>query len=184
MMVQITAEQVDRVSKLLYGIPGGAEKALSGAINRGLSTVRAKSGSAISQTYHIGAGTAKSAGNMKVQQANGSHISGSVLFSGNMISLVDFSVGYSQGGLVTASVKKGGNYSELRHAFVANLKYGTRIYERETTARDSSKQLFGPSIAHMIREESVLENVSEAAQNTVNLRLEHEITRILNGYGG
>ena len=30
----------------------------------------------------------------------------------------------------------------------------------------------------------VLEQVSEKAQETVNKRIEHEITRILNGYGG
>ena len=40
------------------------------------------------------------------------------------------------------------------------------------------------STAQMAGNEEVLEQVSEKAQETVNKRIEHEITRILNGYGG
>lgn len=52
-----------------------------------------------------------------------------------------------------------------------------------TRRRDSSEQLFGPSPAHMMANENVLDKVEEAAQDTIDKRVEHEITRILNGYG-
>lgn len=182
-MVQITAEQINRITKLLQAVPGGAQKALYGAINRGLITIRSKSATEITRVYRISASEAKASGRMRIANASSGNTMGSITFAGNVIPLIQFSVGYGNNGLVTASVKRNGVRAALKHAYVANLGYGTKVYERETKARNSSKQLFGPSIGHMMREESVIERVSDEAQRTVDTRLEHEITRILNGYG-
>lgn len=183
-MVQISAEQLERISKILQGVPGGAQKVVYDAINRGLTTIKAKSAAEISRVYRISSSAAKSSGNMTLNRATASSLSGSIMFAGHVIPLIQFSVGFSRGGFVTASVKKNGARAALKHAYVTNLGHGTGVFERETAARDSSKQLFGPSIAHMMREESVIDKVTEATQKTVDNRIEHGITRILNGYGG
>ena len=39
-MIEITAEAVERVEAILAGVPNGAERALSNAINRGISRVK------------------------------------------------------------------------------------------------------------------------------------------------
>ena len=58
------------------------------------------------------------------------------------------------------------------------------VFERLTRRRDSLQQLYGPSTAHMMGNENVLDKVEQAAQETIDKRVEQEITRILNGYGG
>ncbi len=183
-MIEITASQIERAEKILRGIPGGVEKALSSTINRTLTTVRAKSASEISKTYRISTAAAKGTGRMNVKNATGASLTGSVSFAGNVISLIDFSVHYGRGGLVTASVMRKGGGGTLRHAYVRNLRYGTRVLERESKQRDSSVTLFGPSIAHMMENEDVLSGVERHAMYTAEKRLDHEIYRILNGYGG
>ena len=73
----------------------------------------------------------------------------------------------------------------MESAYVADLgRYGVGVFERLTSRRATSQQLFGPSVAHMMENENVLEQVEGSAQETVDKRLEHEISRILNGYGG
>ena len=39
-MIQITNETVEKVNAILSGVPKGAQRALSNAINRGLSKVK------------------------------------------------------------------------------------------------------------------------------------------------
>lgn len=183
-MIEITSQQIDRVSKILQGIPGATQKALYNTVNRTLTTVRAKSATEIAKTYRISVGAAKGSGRMKVKPANGTSLTGSISFAGNVIPLIDFSVSYGKSGLVNASVMRKSGGAALKHAFVANLRYGTRVFERTSAKRDSSTQLYGPSIAHMVENEDVLNNIELEAMETADKRLEHEITRILNGYGG
>lgn len=183
-MIVITENQIDRASKILSGIPGGVQKALSSTINRTLTTVRAKSATEITKTYRISAASAKETGKMNVKQATGASLTGSVTFAGNLISLIEFSVSYGRNSLVNASVMRKGGGGTLKHAYVRNLRYGTRVFERTSKRRDSSTQLFGPSMAHMMENEEVLNGVEREALDTVEKRLDHEIYRILNGYGG
>ena len=42
----------------------------------------------------------------------------------------------------------------------------------------------GLSAAQMVENEHILQELAEEAQEVVNERIEHEIERILNGYGG
>ena len=58
------------------------------------------------------------------------------------------------------------------------------MFERETGRSFPVTEFMAQSTAQMAGNEEVLEQVSEKAQETVNKRIEHEITRILNGYGG
>ena len=39
-MIEITSETIERVQAVLAGVPKGAERALSNAMNRGLSRVK------------------------------------------------------------------------------------------------------------------------------------------------
>jgi len=183
-MIEISSQQVDRVSRLLGNIPGGIQKAMYGTINRALNTVRAKSATEIARVYRISATDAKSAGTMKTSLASSTNLTGSIIFAGNVIPLIEFSVSYGQSGYVSAAVMRKSAWTPIKHAYVANLKYGTGVFERETKLRESSKQLYGPSMAHMMEHEDVLTKVEEAAQDTINKRIEQEISRILNGYGG
>lgn len=186
-MIEITNEQIERVNLLLSDLHGAPNRVLFNVINRALGTVRSQSGKEIRQTYNIKQGDITANQNMKMKRATAGDLVGSIEFAGTVIPLKRFKVSPSAPAqkTVSVSVLKAEGGKRLEHAFVANLgKYGVGVFERMTRRRDSSEQLFGPSTAHMMANENVLEKVEEAAQDTIDKRVEHEITRILNRYGG
>lgn len=176
-MITITENQINRVNQILAGVPGGAERALSSAINRALGTLKTQSGRMIRDTYHIKRSNV--AGNIGINKASTSSLVGEIAFSGTMIPLIQFKVGKGNG--VTAAVLKENSGTRLESAYIANLGYGTGIFERETSKRESSRQLFGPSVPHMMENANVLVEVDKIADEVIVKRVEHEIDRILNG---
>lgn len=185
-MIEITESQIERVHAILSGIPNGANKALFNTINRALSTVRSTSGKLIRETYNIKSSDIKSNQNMRMKRATLQNVEGSVSFAGTVIPLIKFGVNPKEPArkTVTISVLRSEGSKRLQSAYVANLgRYGVGVFERLTSKRESSQQLYGPSVAHMMENEDVLSRAEAAAQETINKRVEHEISRILNGYG-
>lgn len=64
------------------------------------------------------------------------------------------------------------------------MRNGTGVFERETSKRFPVDELMGLSAAQMVGNEKIVQELQEEAQEVINERLEHEIERILNGYGG
>jgi len=184
-MIEITEKQIDRVNLILGGLKNAPNKAFANVINRALTTVRSQSGKHIRETYKIKQQDITSGQNMSMKRASGGNVEGSISFAGTLIPLIKFNVNPSQPRkkTVSVSVLRQGGGTRLIHAYVANLgRYGVGLFERETSKRESSKQLYGPSTAHMVENEDVLTKVEAAAMDTIDKRIEHEITRILNGY--
>lgn len=188
-MIQITSEQVERVSLILQGIPRGAEKVFSDVIRRGSSTVRAEAVRQITSTYAISAQNARVGANIRarVQKSEGGVI-GTVTFAGYKIPLYRFNVSPTlpvQRATVKAAVMRGNAQTPFAHAFIAKMQNGhTGMFERETGSSFPVSEFMGQSTAQMAGNDEVLEAVSEKAQATINKRIEHGITRVLNGYGG
>jgi hypothetical protein len=185
--IQISSEQIERIRTELAGIKGGAEKAMHSVLNRAASTVRSQSSKHIRSAYAITHGELTKNSNIKIQKATQSRLEAIVTYAGHMIPLMKFNVAPKspKRKTVSASVLKSGSRQQLKHAYVADLgKYGVGVFERETKERDSSKQLYGPSVKHMAEKEEVTDKVRTAALEAIAKRTEHEITRILNGYGG
>lgn len=183
-MIEITSEQIDRIHLLLGGIKDAPQKAIYNVLNRAVTTVKTASSKEVRKTYKIKHGDLTGNQNVRIAKAGPSHLEAAISFAGNLIPLMKFNVTpkQPQHKIVSASVLNGGK-SKLIHAYVANLgKYGVGVFERETSARDSSKQLYGPSTAHMVENDNVLNSVQVAAMDTIDKRVEHEISRILNGY--
>lgn len=185
-MIEITNEQIERVNLLLGDIKGAPNRALFNVINRALGTVRSQSGKVIRETYNIKQSDITANQNMKMKRATAGDLVGSIEFAGTVIPLKRFKVSPSPAQrTVSVSVLRAEGGKRLESAYVADLgKYGVGVFERLTRRRDSSQQLYGPSTAHMMGNENVLDKVEQAAQETIDKRVEQEITRILNGYGG
>ncbi len=184
-MIEITSEQVDRIHLLLGGIKNAPQKVIHNVLNRAASTVKTTSSKEVRKTYKIKHGDLTSNQNVKTTKAGPSRLEASISFAGNLIPLIKFNVNpkQPQQRKVSASVLKSGGKKQLIHAYVADLgRYGVGVFERETSERESSKQLYGPSAAHMIENDNVLNSVQAAAMETIDKRIEHEISRILNGY--
>ncbi|MCM1059664.1 MAG: phage tail protein [Eubacterium sp.] len=184
-MIEITSEQVDRIHLLLGGIKDAPQKAIYNVLNRAVSTVKTTSSKEVRKTYKIKHSDLTSNQNIKTAKAGPSKLEAAISFGGNLIPLMKFNVNpkQPQKKTVSASVLSSGGKTRLIHAYVANLgKYGVGVFERETSERDSSKQLYGPSAAHLVENKEVLNSIQTAAMNTIDKRIEHEISRILNGY--
>lgn len=183
-MIGISEESLKRVERILASVPGGAEKALAGAMNRGLSRIRTESKRQVREVYAVQSSVFSSAANIRLGKANTGNLSGYVSFSGYKIPLYKFRVtSDSAGKHVRAVVKKGGD-TEFRHAFVAHMRNGhTGIFERKTSERFPIEEKMGLAAAQMVKNEKIVSAVEKDAQELVSKRLEHEIERILNGYG-
>lgn len=186
-MIEITNEQIERVNLLLGNIKNAPNRAFFNIINRALGTVRSQSGKVIRQTYNIKQSDITANQNMKMKRATAGDLVGEIEFAGTVIPLKRFKVSPSAPAqrTVSVSVLKAAGGKRLESAYVADLgKYGVGVFERLTRRRETSQQLYGPSTAHMMGNDDVLSQVEEAAQDTIDKRVEQEINRILNGYGG
>lgn len=186
-MIEITAETMARAEKLLAGIPKGAERAFSNAINRGLTHAKAQAFKEVRQVYSVNQGALNSATATRIQKASTGSIAGYVLFSGVKIPLYQFNVS-SKVPKKSQHIKAGllkGSWKEFDHAFIAQMNSGhIGIFERDGKKRLPVSEIMGLSGAQMIQKEAVEDKLSDEAQKKVEERIEHEINRILNGYGG
>lgn len=185
-MIEISAETLDRVEKILSNIPKGAERALSNAINRGLSRTKTTATKRVKEVYTVNSGALSAASNIRVSKASTSNLAGFVSFSGYKIPLFKFKVtptAPATGKRAKASVMKGSG-ATFEDAFIANMRNGTSVFERETASRFPVDELMGLSAAQMVGNERVITGLEDEVQQLVNERLEHEIDRLLNGYGG
>ncbi|MBE6901403.1 MAG: hypothetical protein E7478_02920 [Ruminococcaceae bacterium] len=189
-MINVSAEQMERVSTLLRDLPGNKTKAaLANAANRAMTTARSEIWKAVHEQYTVKRTAFYRDTKIKVHRANASALGAALEFRGNVIPLIDFNVsGYRSHErrsvrLVKAAVYQGASET-LKHAYIANLgTYGEAVFERLSPKRNSSSQLYGPSAAHMAANADVTDKVSKAVQETFDKRLEHEIDRIIRGYG-
>lgn len=185
-MIEISEETIARVERILAGVPRGAERALSNAINRGLSKVKTGATKRVKEVYTIQSSAFTGAANTRVSNASTSNLAGVVSFSGYKIPLYKFQVTPKAPGInrpVKAAIKKGSG-TLFEDAFIANMSHGIGVFERETPRRFPVDGLMGLSAAQMVGNEKVVQELQEEAQELINERLEHEIDRILNGYGG
>lgn len=201
--IEISAETMERVQALLANVPKGAERAYMNAINRGLSRVKTAAWKGIKQVYTVQASALNAATSTSMQKASTGSLAGFVRFAGYKIPLYKFKVSPKQPGgrkLVHASVKKGGG-ATFESAFIAAMKSGhIGVFERTgeqgiegrlarartsggTMHTEKLEEKMGLSAAQMAGQETVSRQVQEEAQRLVNERLEHEIDRLLNGYG-
>lgn len=200
-MIEITNEQIERVHSILSGVQGGVEKVFNNAINRALGTIRTTAGKQIREVYAISQKDLRPQDNIRLKKASRNDLVGEVFFADRSIPLYRFGVSPKQPvwrGKVKAVVLKELGAQEYEHAFIATVRAGgkehTGVWERtfERTGREDDRknsrfpivEFFGPSVFGMAGNSVVLEQVENAALETINKRIEHEITRILSGYGG
>ena len=176
---------IDRANKLLAGISGGAWKAAKNAVDRAAATAKTRAGQFAASEYTVNKGDFM--GNVrvstKVDSSGGSAVSVDVGFFGKVLPLLTFNTRLSKDGQITTQVKRNGGAATLQHAFAERVFGQIAVFERVGTPRFPVEQKFGPSTAHMMQNEQVVEKMDEAIRDTFEKRMEHEVTRILNGWG-
>lgn len=183
---EVGAESLSRVNKILAGIPGGIWKASYAALKRAGNTAKTRAGQFASAEYAIKKGDFMKNVHHKshITSEAGGIVSMRVSYAGNVIPLLSFNTRYSRNGLLQTQVKRGGASTVLEHAFAAKVFGPIGAFERVGERRFPVEQKYGPSTAHMMSSENVVEKMDDTVRETFERRLEHEITRVLNGWGG
>lgn len=183
---EVGKNSLDRVNKLLAGIPGGIWKATSAALKRSSETAKTKAGQFAAEEYTISKGSFMHNVSQKVHISgdSGGVVSMSIGFAGAVLPLLTFNTRFSRNGLVQTQVKRNGGAATLEHAFVANIYGSTAVFERVGAPRFPVEQKFGPSTGHMMQNEQVVEKMDNTIRTTFDSRIEHEVLRVLNGWGG
>lgn len=186
--VDVAEASLDRVQLLLAGIPGGVYKAVGSALARAAQAGRTEAKGAVTKEYAISSGTFISYTNpINHFQRSGKAGGLSVVFgfSGHVIPLLKFNTSVSgKNGTVATQVIRSHGKQALDKAFRATVNGHTGIFEREGKERLPIRELFGPATTQMMySNEEVLDAVEEKMAAVYEQRIEHEILRILNGWG-
>lgn len=184
-MIEITQNTIDKVNTLLSGIPQGAEKAFSNAINRTLTTARSEAYKGVTKEYAITRKIINEYTKDTIKKASNSDVCGVLTFSGKQIPL------YKYSGVKPKTPGKGKVFAgqktpkAIEDAFYINVTANKAgIFVREGKSRTPISQLMGSSMRSMVSNAVVMDNIYEKAQETLDKRIDHEIERILAGYGG
>ena len=174
-----------RASLMPYNTPEEVEIFIA-ALKRAGDTAKTKAGQFAAAEYTINKGTFMRNVTEKVRTEGGSGgvASMSVSFAGTVLPLLEFSTRYSRGGQLTTQVKRNGGAATLQHAFAEKVFGPIAVFERVGAPRFPVEQKFGPSTGHMMQNEDVVEKMDETIRDTFDKRVEHEILRVLNGWGG
>jgi len=197
---------IERAEAVLAGIPGGVERAVSAALNRGLTTAQSESQKQITQVYDITKTTVRHKGIFEMRKATQGSLVGSITFSGHRIPLYNFGVTpktptstgarvpvnlgnrwvmASPGAVVRARIRRDSTKTPSGRAFIAQMRSGhVGVFERTGNKSRAIRERYGPSVAQMAGNSVVQDVVSQKAIETIDKRVEHEITRILSGWGG
>ncbi len=208
---QIGGKSVERAEKLLAGIPKGIDKALKSATTRTTSFLRTQSTKRIRERYDITKSAVRANENVEVKYSYQNGVSAVIYFAGMKIPLYRYNGAEpkeptpdkskkvramisGQWRYVHPSVAASGHIlngtspTRFENAFVAQMKSGhTGIFER--TGRmsysdgDEIRELMGLSVPQMLGNQEVVDKLAEDADSKFEERMDHEITRILNGWG-
>lgn len=186
-MIMVTAEQLDRMNVILNCIPGATKKAWKSVIKRANQTVRSETTKQISKIYAISQKDIRAETNISIKtKTNGDDVVGEVEFSGYKIPLYRFNVTpktVKHGATIKAAQLKSSQQTVFEHAFIAMMKSGhIGMFERKSKKPFPIKEFMGSSTAQMAANTVVVEKVEEKAKETIDKRIEHEISRILNSY--
>lgn len=177
---------IERAVKLLAGIPRGVQQAVGSAMKRSAQHGLTVGMKIVSEEYAISQGELKNRTknvNTIVRDSGGSY---SVTFGyrGNVIPLLKFDTSIGNDGRVKTRVLRSSAKQTLDNAFVAHMNGHTGVFERESDERFPIKELFGPSaVQAFTARESTVDKMDDAILETYEKRIEHEITRVLNGWG-
>ena len=179
--------KLDRVTKLLSGISGGVYRAIGSSIKRSAQHGLTIGMKIVSEEYAIGSSSLKKyTKNINTVVKEGkSSFQVTFGYRGNVIPLIQFDTTVGKDGRVFSRVLRTNARKSLDHVFRATMGSHVGVFERLGPDRFPVKELFGPSaVQAFYAREEVVDKMNDAILETYEKRIEHEISRILNGWGG
>lgn len=186
LVVDIAEDSLDKATRLLAGINGGVYKAVGSALSRAAATGKTAAKQPVTKEYTISQSEflARTRNiNHFVRESSGG-ISVVFGFRGNVIPLMKFNTRVNGSGQIVTQVKRSGSAETLNRAFSAQMGGHKGIYERVGVKRFPVEELYGPATPQMMySNEEVTDEIERKVADTYEKRIDHEILRILNGWG-
>ena len=193
-MISLSEREIEKATKLLRHIPGGVEKAIVSTINKSIYGAKTDSTKRVTQEYVIKQARVREV--IQVLKASKNNLSARIISRGRPRALTYFKTNPRDvprkrlKKLLISQVKKGAG-GPIKNAFLARMESGHlgvfhrtgKKRKKDKTNLESIEQNYGPSIAQMLGAKSVVAYVEEKAQKRIEKNLNHEIERILKGYG-
>ncbi len=185
-IVDVVEDSLDKATRLLAGINGGVYKAVGSALTRAAAAGKTAAKEPVTKEYTISQSEflARTRNiNHFVRESSGG-ISVVFGFRGNVIPLMKFNTRVNGSGQIVTQVKRSGSAETLNRAFSAQMGGHRGIYERVGVSRFPVEELYGPATPQMMySNEKVTDEIERKVADTYEKRIDHEILRILNGWG-
>lgn len=188
---EIKVTSVEEVQKRLGNFKSKTPLVLSGAINRAIQNVKKNMGKETSQLYYISSSDVKKT--VRITKASKGSLKAAAISAGGGIELSKYKVspktpvryrGKSRSPRVyKAGVKKDGGIKPLDgdpKSFVAVMKSGhVGVFTRKNGKSLPIKQLYGPSVPQIVKNEDIMSKINKEASETLQKRIDAEINNIL-----
>ena len=179
-------DSLDKATRLLAGINGGVYKAVGSALSRAAAAGKTAAKQPVTKEYTISQSEflARTRNiNHFIRESSGG-ISVVFGFRGNVIPLMKFNTRVNGSGQIVTQVKRSGSAETLNRAFSAQMGGHRGIYERVGVSRFPVEELYGPATPQMMySNEEVTDEIERKVADTYEKRIDHEILRLLNGWG-
>lgn len=192
MIVQkIEVTGIEDVEKRLGNLKSKAPLVVARAINRATTNVKKNMAKETSGKYFVSSGDVKKT--ITVTKATKSNLKAAVISNGTGIALSKFKVspgtpvryrGKNRSPKVyKAGVEKAGGVKPLDgdpKSFITIMKSGHKGVFTRTSGRSLPiKQLYGPSVPQMIKNEKIMKAINDDANETLQKRIDAEIANLL-----
>ncbi len=191
---RIEVDDIDGIRKRLGGLGDKAPSVIANAINRTTTHIKKVMAEDVVGRYNTTSGAVKKT--IKISKATQAKLQGATVSKASPMALAKFKVSpnrrvtYKNGkpspNVYMASVKKGEAPKPLNtdpKAFIAIMKETKHkgLFQRDKEKRKSYpiKQLFGPSVPQMIKNEKIIGHIQKEADSTLEKRMDAEINNIL-----
>ena len=188
---KIEVTGIEDVEKRLGNLKSKAPLVVARAINRATTNVKKNMAKETSGKYFVSSGDVKKT--ITVTKATKSSLKAAVISNGTGIALSKFKVspgtpvryrGKNRSPKVyKAGVEKAGGVKPLDgdpKSFIAIMKSGHKGVFTRTSGRSLPiKQLYGPSVPQMIKNEKIMKAINDDANETLQKRIDAEIANLL-----
>lgn len=183
-MITLDASQIERASRALEHLPGGAERAMARAINRAIEGARASLAKGARARYRVSGAEIRKT--MRLQRATPKKLGAAVLSVGPGIPLHAFGPTPSEPGTggpgkpqLRVTVRRGQAKRTTRGLFVGRLRGRHWVLKRKGPKRFPLMALRGPAVPQMLGQADVVAAAERLASDRLDKRLDHEIGVLL-----
>ena len=179
-IIKFDEKKMETVQNILSGIKGGAERAMSRAINRTVTYGKTQSSRLIRKEYTITPDAVRRATTAEGTGKTG-RLLGRISFKGRPKQLRNFARRVGNHGSVQVSVKRGTGLRLIPGAFMRRINSGPAIMRRIWTTRYPLEVLHGPSVPQMAGGETVRPQLEKDIGRKLDERVEHEMNVLIRG---